>query len=74
MKFGGSSLANADRITHVTELIKDQIALGYRPRAVICSAMGKTTNNLLGAGDFALDGRVDIDAIRSLYISVLDTF
>jgi aspartate kinase len=74
MKFGGSSLANADRIVHVTELIKDQIALGYRPRAVICSAMGKTTNNLLGAGDFALDGRVDIDAIRSLHVSVLDTF
>lgn len=74
MKFGGSSLANADRIAHVTDLIKDQIAQGYRPRAVICSAMGKTTNNLLGAGDFALDGRVDIDAIRSLHVSVLDTF
>lgn len=54
MKFGGSSLANYERIDHVANLIKDQIALGYRPRAVICSAMGKTTNNLLSAGDFAL--------------------
>lgn len=54
MKFGGSSLADYERIDHVANLIKDQIELGYRPRAVVCSAMGKTTNNLLSAGDFAL--------------------
>ena len=55
MKFGGSSLANGDRIDHVAHLIKGQIeTAGYRPRAVVCSAMGKTTNNLLSAGEFAL--------------------
>jgi hypothetical protein len=54
MKFGGSSLANYERIDHVAQLIKDQIKNGYRPRAIVCSAMGKTTNNLLSAGDFAL--------------------
>ena len=54
MKFGGSSLSNAERIDHVTQLIKDQMELGYQPRAVVCSAMGKTTNSLLSAGDFAL--------------------
>jgi hypothetical protein len=53
-KFGGSSLADSDRIDHVAHLIQDQIALGYKPRAVVCSAMGKTTNNLLSAGEFAL--------------------
>jgi len=74
MKFGGSSLANADRILHVTELIKGQIAEGYRPRAVICSAMGKTTNALLSAGDYALEGRVNIDAIRTLHTAALDEF
>lgn len=74
MKFGGSSLANAERIHHVTALIKDQIAAGYRPRAVICSAMGKTTNALLSAGDFALEGRVNIDAIRTLHNTALDEF
>mmetsp|Transcript_2884 Transcript_2884/g.4399 ORF Transcript_2884/g.4399 Transcript_2884/m.4399 type:complete len:524 (-) Transcript_2884:569-2140(-) len=74
MKFGGSSLADADRIHHVTALIKDQIAAGYRPRAVICSAMGKTTNSLLSAGDFALEGRVNIDAIRTLHNNALDEF
>jgi aspartate kinase len=74
MKFGGSSLANAERIHHVTALIKDQIAAGYRPHAVICSAMGKTTNALLSAGDFALEGRVNIDAIRTLHYAALDEF
>jgi hypothetical protein len=54
MKFGGSSLANKERIDHVATLIKDQLALGYRPRAVVCSAMGKTTNALLSAGEYAL--------------------
>ena len=74
MKFGGSSLANADRIEHVTQLIKDQISVGYRPRAVVCSAMGKTTNSLLSAGDFALDGKVNIDAIRTLHNAALTQF
>lgn len=74
MKFGGSSLADASRVDHVANLIKDQIAAGYRPRAVVCSAMGKTTNALLSAGDFALDGRVSIDAIRTLHTAAMDEF
>lgn len=57
MKFGGSSLSTYERIDHVANLIKDQIKGGIRPRAVICSAMGKTTNNLLSAGDLALGKR-----------------
>ena len=74
MKFGGSSLANSERIDHVANLIKDQIALGYVPRAVVCSAMGKTTNTLLSAGDFALEGRVNIDALRTLHIAACNEF
>lgn len=54
MKFGGSSLADEHRIDHVANLIKSQRAAGFRPRAVVCSAMGKTTNALLSAGEFAL--------------------
>ncbi len=74
MKFGGSSLADASRIDHVANLIKDQIALGNRPAAVVCSAMGKTTNNLLNAGDFALDGTVNIDALRTLHHNTINEF
>ncbi|GMI16944.1 hypothetical protein TrLO_g9808 [Triparma laevis f. longispina] len=74
MKFGGSSLADAGRIDHVAQLIKSQIALGNRPAAVVCSAMGKTTNNLLNAGDFALEGRVNVDALRTLHLQTIEEF
>lgn len=74
MKFGGSSLADASRVDHVANLIKGQIEAGYRPRAVVCSAMGKTTNALLSAGDFALDGVVSLDAIRKLHTDAMDEF
>ena len=74
MKFGGSSLANYERVDHVANLIKDQISGGYRPRAVVCSAMGKTTNNLLSAGEFALEGRICVDAIRTLHDATMDEF
>jgi hypothetical protein len=66
MKFGGSSLANAERVDRVANLIKTRIhppegEVPCRPRAVICSAMGKTTNSLLSAGEMALEGRVDLE-------------
>jgi aspartate kinase len=36
--------------------------------------MGKTTNNLLSAGEFALEGRVCVDAIRTLHCNTMDEF
>jgi len=74
MKFGGSSLADQERIDHVATLIRDQLHAGFRPRAVVCSAMGKTTNNLLSAGDFALEGKVNLEAIRTLHVSTMQHF
>jgi len=74
MKFGGSSIANADRINEVSYLIKNQIELGYQPRAVVCSAMGKTTNTLLTAGEFALGGKVNVDALRTLHTAAINEF
>jgi aspartate kinase len=76
MKFGGSSLANFERVDHVANLIKDQIDSGiYRPRAIIVSAMGKTTNSLLSAGEFALsNSRVNIDPIRTLHTATMNHF
>ena len=70
MKFGGSSLANAERIMYVCKLIMKHVELGYRP-VIVCSAMGKTTNSLLSAGDFALDGSVYIDSLRTLHTSTI---
>lgn len=67
-------MADKDRIDHVAHLIKDQIGKGYRPRAVVCSAMGKTTNSLYSAGEFALEGRVNVDAIRTLHTATMEYF
>eukprot|EP00741_Cyanophora_paradoxa_P005062 tig00000851_g4904.t1 len=61
MKFGGSSVMNADRIKHVVEVVKTQ--LDMHP-VVVLSAMGKTTNQLLAAGDNALKGTVNTENIR----------
>lgn len=86
MKFGGSSLANSERVDRVAHLIRDQIRpppnedgtesgeAPVRPRAVVCSAMGKTTNNLLSAGQMALEGRVDIEALRTLHATTCADF
>jgi aspartokinase len=71
MKFGGSSLANYERVDHVANLIKDQLEAGYRPRAVVCSAMGKTTNSLLSAGEFAL-GTLPRAAINIIALLLTD--
>ena len=73
MKFGGSSVRDAERITEVTALVKAQIDAGYRPH-LVCSAMGKTTNNLLAAADRALeDGVADLTAVRELHAATAET-
>lgn len=50
IKFGGSSVANADRMLEVFKLVKEQYVDKGDTPAVILSAMGKTTNNLLASG------------------------
>jgi len=72
MKFGGSSIANAERITYVAKLIKKHCDRGYQP-ILVCSAMGKTTNSLLSSGDSALKGEVYTEALRNLHISTAKT-
>ena len=64
MKFGGSSVANADRIRHVAEII--QAYKNERP-VVVLSAMGDTTDHLLEAADEAVLGKVDIAKIETLH-------
>lgn len=49
-KFGGSSVANFERVVEVTDII---CAFKDNAPAVVVSAMGKTTNNLLAAGELA---------------------
>ena len=50
-KFGGTSLADADRIRHVAERVTENHTAGNRV-VVVVSAMGETTDDLIGlAGD-----------------------
>ncbi len=64
MKFGGSSVANADRIKHVAEIIKEYKS--ERP-IVVLSAMGDTTDHLLEAAELAVNGKVDIEKVEKLH-------
>lgn len=52
VKFGGSSLASAERMAEVASIV---CSLQDTCPAVVLSAMGKTTNLLLQAGQEALD-------------------
>ncbi|MBO4405049.1 MAG: aspartate kinase [Treponema sp.] len=64
MKFGGSSVANAERIRHVASII--QAYKESRP-VVVLSAMGDTTDHLLEAADEAVKGKVDIEKVEKLH-------
>ena len=66
MKFGGSSVANAERIRHVAGIIqayKDKLPV------VVLSAMGDTTDHLLDAADMAVKGTVDIKKVEELHLT-----
>jgi len=47
MKFGGTSVANVDRIKNVAQRVKREVAAGHEV-AVVVSAMSGTTNQLVG--------------------------
>ena len=69
MKFGGSSVANADRIRHVAEIVNAR--LNRRPILVL-SAMGDTTDHLLEAGETALEkGTVWLEIIEELHLKTI---
>ncbi len=64
MKFGGSSVANAERIRHVASVIQ---AYAEKRPVVVLSAMGDTTDHLLEAADLAVQGTVDIAKVEKLH-------
>ncbi len=67
MKFGGSSLANPQRIRNACEIIKSRLK---KKPIVVLSALGKTTDNLLSAGNDALGGKVHIRQIRDFHLGL----
>ncbi|KAA3459479.1 Aspartokinase 3, chloroplastic-like protein [Gossypium australe] len=64
MKFGGSSVASAERMREVADLI---LSFPNERPVIVLSAMGKTTNKLLLAGEKAVScGVTNVDAIEEL--------
>ena len=58
MKFGGTSVGNAERVAAVAEII--QQVRGQHPRlAVVVSAMSGVTDQLIGAARAAAEGRME---------------
>jgi len=69
MKFGGSSVANADRIKHVASIIK---AYAHKNPIVVLSAMGDTTDHLLEAADIAVTGEVNFSQVEKLHLETAE--
>ena len=70
MKFGGSSLQDANCLRHVKKIIE---SCRHKRIAVVCSAMGKTTNMLLDLMRVAKEtGKVDLSALKAYHYSIFD--
>lgn len=76
MKFGGSSVASADRMKEVADLI---LSFHEERPVIVLSAMGKTTNNLLQAGEKAVTcgvakvpGIMELAFIKDLHLCTVD--
>jgi aspartate kinase len=69
MKFGGSSVAGAERLRHVAGIVKTHLE---RKPVLVLSAMGDTTDHLLEAGEEAcLRGKVSLDRIEKHHLEVI---
>ncbi|MDR2796481.1 MAG: aspartate kinase [Spirochaetaceae bacterium] len=59
MKFGGSSVMDAEHIRHVAKIVRDRLD---RKPVVVLSAMGDTTDHLIEAAEKAIsDGPVSVE-------------
>ena len=61
LKFGGTSVADSDRIKQVIEIIKDQ-SLKHSSIAIVVSALGGITDNLIRAAELARTGDQEYEA------------
>ncbi len=69
MKFGGTSVGSPERIENVYQIVSSQIE--SQP-IVVTSAVGGITDLLIAAGERALLGKANIEAIRDKHNQVLE--
>ncbi len=74
LKFGGSSVANSENIKQVLSIVKNTSK--DNKVAVIVSAFGKTTNNLLAGANTALEdinsAKEILENIKEIHFNVID--
>lgn len=74
LKFGGSSVANSQNIQRVVQIVQKVAA--EEKVAVVVSAFGKTTNNLIAAASLATAQNPDyldlFDRVSQLHLQVVD--
>jgi len=73
MKFGGTSVADAEAMTRVVNIVRRQWESqpkGSRPPVVVVSALSKVTDGLIRAAEFARNG--DGKAMAGLFKELLD--
>jgi len=68
MKFGGTSVGNADSIKEVVSVIRDYA--GKQP-VVVVSALSKVTDMLIEAAQKAVNGEISVDEIRERHLEVI---
>jgi aspartate-semialdehyde dehydrogenase len=64
LKFGGSSLATAERVHNVVEIVERAIADG--PVAVVVSAFGGVTDDLIASSEMAAAGSPYSDVVQAI--------
>ncbi len=72
MKFGGTSVADLDRIRHVAELVAKEAEAGHEV-AVVVSAMSGETNRLVGYVDALGADSADGGAIEDEYDAIVSS-
>jgi len=69
IKFGGSSLCTAGRITRCARIVLEQVE---KEPVVVVSALGKTTDRLVSAAKGALEGGVHMEEIEEFHLGIAE--
>jgi aspartate kinase len=69
VKFGGSAIADAERIKSIAVIINNIIS---KKPVVVLSAIGSTTDAIIQSGNNALNGKIDINDVRELHFRIAD--
>lgn len=68
MKFGGSSVANAERVKNVCAIVKNNL---HRHPVMVVSAHGGVTDMLIDAAKRSVTGKLDISPIRKIHLDMV---